>query len=154
MTMGKFELKDLYSALDSRREARGLTWTQVMREMNAVGTGQPRHPIAASTVTGLRKKRVAEGAGVLQMLRWLRRSAESFLPACSPALLAKSALPEADRHEVLRFDTRKLFEALDEQPASHIRGLARGGCTGFPGVVQLTVWLNQPVANFVRRSPF
>src|SRR5262249_30064060 len=129
------------------------------------------HPIATSTITGLRTKAVAEGAGVLQMLRWLERSPESFLPECSPELLSRSALPDTDRRDVLRFDTRKLYDALDKQrkargltwqqvafktgvPASHARGLARGGRTGFPGVVRLTLWLNQPVAEFVRKSPY
>ena len=171
MPVSTFELKMLYAALDAKRRERGLTWAQVTREVNAVGPNAPVHPIATSTITGLRTKAVAEGAGVLQMLRWLERSPESFLPECPPALLRRSALPDADRQEVLRFDTRKLHDALDKQrkargltwqqvaletgvPASHTRGLARGGRTGFPGILRLTLWLNQPVAEFVRKSPY
>ena len=171
MPVSTFALKTLYDALDEKRQERGLTWAQATREVNAVGPNAPAHRIATSTITGLRTRAVAEGAGVLQMLRWLERSPESFLPECPSELLRRSALPHTDRHQVLRFDTRKLYDALDKQrkargltwqqvaletgvPASHARGLARGGRTGFPGVVSLTLWLNQPVAEFVRRSPY
>jgi len=171
MPVSIFELKTLYAALDAKRQERGLTWAQVTREINAVGPNAPVHPIATSTITGLSTKAVAEGAGVLQMLRWLGRSPESFLPECPPELLIRSALPVTDRQEVLRFDTRKLYDALDKRrkargltwqqvaletgvPVSHARGLARGGHTGFPGVVSLTLWLNQPVAEFVKKSPY
>ena len=171
MAVGTFELKALYAALDTRRRQRGLTWAQVTHEINDAGPKVARHRFATSTITGLRTKLVAEGAGVLQMLRWLGRSPESILAACPQTLLSESALPDADHDEVLRFDTRKLYEALDKHrttrglsweqvaletgvPASHARGLARGGRTGFPGVVQLTLWLDEPVTRFVRRSPY
>ena len=72
---------------------------------------------------------------------------------------------------VLRFDTRKLYEALDAErktrgltwpqvaaeagvPASHMRGLSNGGRTGFPGVMRLTRWLRRPASEFVRLSPY
>jgi len=168
MSIGDFDLKALYAALDAERTARGLTWTQATREINSVGPIPQRHPIATSTITGLRTKNVAEGAGVLQMLRWLRRAPESFMSGLPPAL-AVSTLPPADVREVLRFDTNKLYESLDLRrrargltwqevtgetgvPESHIRGLKKGGRTGFPGVMRLTRWLQQPASEFVRMS--
>jgi hypothetical protein len=167
MPVGTFELKALYAGLDAKRQAGGLTWAQVQREISAVR----RRPTATSTIMRLRTGTVAEGDGVLQMLRWLGRSPESFLPACPLALLSRSALPDADREEIIRFDTCKLYEALNTQrktraltwaqvafqtgvPASHARGLVRGGRTAFPGVVRLTLWLDEPVARFVTKSPY
>src|SRR5262245_56171570 len=164
-----FSLAALHAALDRERQARGLTWAEVTRQINAVGPQPARHPIAASTIAGLRTKTLAEGAGVLQMLRWLGRSPESFIDGCPADVLAASALPDGGSHRVLRFDTRKLHDALDTErrarkltwpdvaretgvAASHARGLARGGRTAFPAVMQLTGWLRRPVADFVRLS--
>jgi len=159
-----FDLKALYAALDEARQTRGLTWAQAAREINAVGPPAGGHPIAVSTITGLRLKTLAEGAGVLQMIRWLGRIPESFAEGA-----AGTPLPAARPNEVLRFDTRRLFDALDAErrrrggtwadvaretgvPASHARGLARGGRTAFPGVMRLTQWLGRPIADFVRVS--
>src|SRR5262245_7660179 len=170
MSAEDFDLKMLHAALDEQRQARGLTWVQATREINAVGPPSSRHPIATSTIVGLRTKTLAEGAGVLQMLRWLGRAPESFMHGL-PAHLAASKLPEADPREVLRFDTRKLNEALDHDrkargltwdqvaaetnvPASHMRGLAKGGRTAFPGVMRLTRWLQRPASEFVRLAPY
>ena len=168
--MREFKLDLLYAALDEHRRARGLTWAEAARQINAVGpqTGGG-HPIAVSSITGLRTKALAEGAGVLQMLRWLGRPPESFVDGCPADVLASAALPDRGPRGVLRFDTIKLHAALDAErrargltwpdvaaatgvPASHARGLARGGRTAFPGVMQLTAWLRWPVADFVRIS--
>src|SRR5262249_27059165 len=113
-------------------------------------------------------KAVAEGAGVLQMLRWLGRAPESFMSGL-PSALAASSLPAADTREGLRFDTKKLYESLDFErraralpwqdvavqaggPESHMRGLRKGGRTVFPGVMRLTQWLRQPASDFIRLS--
>src|SRR5262245_30662659 len=110
--MNDFDLKALHDALDAQRRRRGLTWAQAVREINAVGPATPRHPIAASTITGLPTKSVAEGAGVLQMLRWLGRAPETFVRNFPESKLSQDMLLQADQHEVLRFDTRKLHDAL------------------------------------------
>src|SRR5689334_12145791 len=162
----EFDLSALYAALNAQREERGLSWTAAVGEINAVGRTSI-HPIAVSTVTGLRNKSVAEGDGVLQMLRWLRRSPESFVPGENKA----PPLPEATPNEVLRFDVKKLYDALNSQRtqrgmtwqmvANEIGGLrapsltryAKGGRTGFPEVMRIVRWLGQPAAAFVRLSP-
>ena len=161
-----FELTTLYAALDAQRESRGLTWTQAVREINAVGPTSIRQ-IAVSTVTGLPSKTLAEGDGVLQMLRWLKRSPESFLRDSS-ALTEE--LPEAKQEQVLRFDTPKLYEALNArrtgkgmtwpQVAGEIGGLraasltrySKGGRTAFPEIMRICRWLGKPAATFVRVS--
>ena len=71
--------------------------------------------LSASTVTSLRTKAVAEGDGVLQMLLWLNRSPESFVPDHPQSGEVSSRLPIVPAHQVLRFDTRKLHAALDAQ---------------------------------------
>jgi hypothetical protein len=170
MSAEDFDLQSLYSALDAQRQTRGLTWAQATREINDVGPTPQRRPIATSSITGLRTKALAEGAGVLQMLRWLRRAPESFMRGLAPTLAA-SNLPAADRREVLRFDTRRLYEALDSRrrahgltwqrvaaetgvAESHLRGLAKGGRTAFPGVMRLTRWLELPASQFIRLSQY
>jgi len=61
MSAEDFDLKSLLAALDEQRQARGLTWAPATREMNAVGQVSARHPIATSTIVGLRTKTLAEG---------------------------------------------------------------------------------------------
>ena len=168
---GDFDLRALRDALDAQRHERGLSWTEAARQINAVGPDAPRHPIAVSTITGLGSRALAEGAGVLQMLRWLGRAPESFVRDCPAALLRAASLPAAGAGDVLRFDTRRLYDALDAQrtargltwqdvaretgvAAAHAKGLARGGRTAFPGVMRLTAWLGAPASRFVRLSPY
>src|SRR6185295_3414637 len=74
-----FDLAALHHALDAQRQARGITWEKLVREINR-NRASGVHPIARSTVAGLPTKAVAEGDGILQMLRWLNRSPESFVP--------------------------------------------------------------------------
>jgi hypothetical protein len=75
-----FSLAGLYAAIDRQRQARGLTWQQAVLEINMVFGRISSRPISRSTVTGLGTKAVAEGDGVLAMLKWLNRTPESFLP--------------------------------------------------------------------------
>ena len=170
MIAGDFDLKALYAALDQQRLARGLTWAQATRDISAAGPVPAGRPVASSTITSLRTQTLAEADGVLQMLRWLGRAPESFVPGL-PEALAASTLPEVEVRTVLRFDTRKLYEALAAAreanrltwsemeaatgvPASHMRGLASGGRTAFPLVMRLTCWLQEPASRFVRQSAY
>ena len=167
-----FELAALYRALDERRIAAGLSWQALTREINdrAVegGSAQPR-AIAASTVRGLRDKRVAEGDGVLQMLLWLGRTPESFVPGHPLADAPEAALPDLGPHLVLRWDVRALHLAVEQQRTGRgmtwpqvarevgcwpveLTGLARARRVGFPGVMRILRWLGRPAAQFTRAS--
>ncbi len=165
--MSDFSLKALYEAIETQRQARGLTWQQAVLEINlGLDSASGRHPIALSSVKGLQTKAVAEGDGVLQMIRWLERTPENFVPGREHA--EGHPLPNARPDQVLRFDTVSLHRALNAkrlsaglswgQVASEIGGtsatsllhLKAGGRTGFPGVVRLTRWLGLPVSRFVR----
>ena len=167
--IGEFDIGALYAALDERRSARGISWQQVTREINARFDGMPLRPVSASTLRTLREHAGVEGDGVLQMLLWLNRTPESFVrPVPQPR--GNAALPDVGPGKILRFDTRSLHAALDAQrvdrgmtwqqvadqiggisPASLTR-LAKGGRTTFPQVMRMTGWLGRPAADFTRAS--
>ncbi|HSS75741.1 MAG TPA: hypothetical protein VLV54_03260 [Thermoanaerobaculia bacterium] len=165
-----FDIGALFAALDGQRQARGMSWQQVVRDINALFENVPAQPISVSTVTGMRNREAIEGDGVLQMLRWLKRAPESFVPGYPEAAAETLALPDVGPHQILRFDTRELYTALDaqriargmtwKQVASEIGGFsaasltrfAMGGRTGFPQVMRITGWLRRPAVSFVRVS--
>lgn len=117
--------------------------------------------------TGIGARRAAEGDGVLHMLLWLGRSPESFVPGYEERGGVSAPLPKVRADEVLRFDTRKLYAALDARrvergltwaqvgkeiglSAASLTYLAKGTRTGFPQVMRLTRWLGRPAAEFTR----
>ena len=161
-----FDLNALFEAIDRQRRARQLTWGAVAVEVNRFRT--TRRPIATSTITGLKNKADGEGDGILQMLLWLGRSPESFMPGNRDANTDRYRLPDLTTGQILRWDTRALFAALDarrrEQQltwADIARGiggftpgmltnLAKGGRIGFPRVMRLVRWLDRPAVAFTR----
>ena len=83
------DLRALYEALDEQRRARDLTWAGVTAGVNRHRT--QLRPIAQSTITSLKEKRSVEGDGILQMLLWLGRTPESFVPGVPDATRRVSA---------------------------------------------------------------
>ena len=167
--MNDFNLAALYEALDAERQERGLTWQEALSQINRRSDRRTAgHPIAKSTLSNLRTGAIAEGDGVLQMLRWLNRTPESFVPGCEPLEVHK--LPDIPADQILRFDTTRLHAALGaqrvargltwKQVAAEIGGMSatslthlkNGGRTGFPFVMRMARWLNLPVAHFTRAS--
>ena len=161
----------LCAALDEVRSTRGLSWTELVAEINAPFKFVPSIPISLSTIRGMGGKASVTSAVVLQVLRWLGRSPESFLSGRAPAAGADAsaeALPDVGPQRILRFDTKGLHAALDEarreqgvtwrQIASELPGfkegmltnLATGPAIGFPRVMRITQWLRRPAAAFVR----
>jgi hypothetical protein len=168
MRPGDFSLRALYAALDAQRRARGLSWSAATREMNGQSGRPSGHRLSPSTVTGTRIRTVAEGDGVLQMLRWLKRTPESFVSG-HQASDGRGRLPEVPSHQTLRFDTRKVYEALEAQRVerqltwaqvalevgvgpSSLTYLSHGGRTAFPQVMRIVRWLAKPAAEFTRTS--
>jgi hypothetical protein len=163
-----FDLKALYDALDEQRRSREMSWAAVAREVNRFHT--EGHPIATSTITSLKDKAAGEGDGILQMLLWLRRTPESFVPGFEGADDERYRLRELPREQLLRWDTRALHAAMNaqrrarrmtwKQVAQEIGGftpgmltnLAKGGRIGFPGVMRIVRWLGQPAAAFTRAA--
>ena len=77
---GDFDIEALHAALEAQRVARGMSWAQVAREINVQFNAAVVRRISASTVTGMRGRIVVEGDGVLQMLRWLKRTRKALFP--------------------------------------------------------------------------
>ncbi|HJZ72990.1 MAG TPA: hypothetical protein VKE51_14695 [Vicinamibacterales bacterium] len=165
---GDFDIGALHDALDAERRSRGLSWQRLAREISAPFGRVPSRPISPSTLSGLRSHRAIEGDGVLQMLRWLHRAPESFVPGQACAHPEVAMLPDVGSTRILRFDTRKIYAMLDAQRAGRaltwtqvareIGGIspagltryANGGRTGFPQVTRIARWLQVPVASLTR----
>jgi hypothetical protein len=161
----------LCAALDDARAARGLAWTAVVAELNAPFKFVPSIPTSLSTIRGMGGKASVTSAVVLQVLRWLGRTPESFLKERAPSAGADAsaeALPDVGPQRILRFDTKGLHAALDEArrergltwrqvagelPAfkeGMLTSLATGPAIGFPRVMRITQWLGRPAAEFMR----
>lgn len=160
------------AALDAARAARGLSWIDVVAAINAPFKFVPSIPINISTIRGMGGKASVTSAVVLQVLRWLGRSPESFLAGRFAPWMAKDAsaeaLPDVGSQRILRFDTKAIHAALDEQRrergltwrqvAAELPGfkeamltnLATGPAIGFPRVMRVTQWLGRPAAEFMR----
>jgi hypothetical protein len=61
MSRDDFDLRALYDTIDAQRQARGLAWAALAREVNQHRT--TLRPISASTITGLQHKTKGEGRG-------------------------------------------------------------------------------------------
>jgi hypothetical protein len=114
------------------------------------------------------KKQSVTSAVVLQVLRWLGRTPESFLYGQPCGASPNEQLPEAGMDQILRFDTREIYEALQQErlrrgltwrqvaeelpgfTQSMLTNLVIGPLIGFPRVMILTQWLNRPAATFVK----
>lgn len=154
-----FDVELLYAALDKKRSTEGLTWAGIAKEIG----------VAASTVKGIREKQGIKGDGVLQMLLWLDRSPESFVPGSKAT---KNHELEKPKDATLRFDVKKVYRHLDAkrtseglswvQVAEQIGGfkpnmlqrLKDGGRTSFPGIARIARWLEVPMKDLTMVSPW
>lgn len=166
--MNEFDMRSFHGELDALRRARGLNWAQLATEINRPFESTPSIPIHPETLRDMLKKRSVTSAVVLQVLRWLGRTPESFLSGSGRTPSPDERLPEAGLDRILRFDTRAIYDALqqerlrrgmtwkqvaDEMPGftpSMLSNLATGPLIGFPRVMTLMQWLGRPAATFVR----
>jgi hypothetical protein len=162
-----FDMAALHAALDAKRRALGLSWAGATREINRPDAAPVLHPISVSSVTGTGQGRGVEGNIVLQMLAWLDRTPESFIPGHPAPVTPRTQLPQAPPDRRLRWDVRALHAALDARrrdlgmtwkqvaeeiggfTPSTLTGLARVRHVGFPRVMRLVGWLDRPAADFV-----
>jgi hypothetical protein len=164
-----FDLEALYAALDEKREALSMTWSDVARAVSTRGAELPKGRVSASTITGIREKRSVEADGVLQMLRWLDRTPESFCAGCAreEALSGELAIPP---DKALRFDAKAIYAAVAAKrtatgaswkdvareiggySADGLTRFAKGGRVAFPGVMRVIRWTGQPATRFMRAS--
>jgi hypothetical protein len=161
-----FDLTALWEALDLQRRMLALSWAEVASSINGSGFGGTL--LSPATLAGLKDKDVAEGDGVLQMLIWLERTPESFVPGFEEADEEAYKLPLPGTHEIVRFDSASIFRAVNAvrtaralswtEAAHEIGGftggmlsrMAAGGRVAFPGVVRIARWVNMPVASFTK----
>ena len=167
MAYPDFDLKALYNAMDEQRRARELSWAAAAREISRLHT---TGPIGTSTIRGVRDRTVVEGDGVLQMLLWLDRAPESFIPGFEDAGAQRFRLPKPSPAQILRWDLKALHAALDAQrqarglswgevaqevggfTAGMLTRMAKGGRTTVPAVMRIVQWLGKPAATFTRAS--
>lgn len=168
MPVNRFDMRAFHAELDAQRLARGLSWVQLAAEINRPFESTPSIPIHPGTLRDMLRKRSVTSAVVLQVLRWLGRTPESFLSDPARSARPDGQLPEAEPDRILRLDTHAIYAALQEerlrrgltwqQVADELPGftpgmltnLATGPLIGFPRVMTITQWLGQPAAAFVR----
>src|SRR5580698_6841931 len=114
-TLCTFDMNTLHAALDAERRARGLSWTELAAEINEPFRGTTSLPISVSTIRNMHTKRSVTSAVVLQILRWLGRTPESFLSGRSFPSTVSEMLPVAGPSRILRFDTRAMHAALNAE---------------------------------------
>jgi hypothetical protein len=167
-----FDVAALHSAIDSRRTEHGMSWNAVAHEVNRVDERHGVHPISSSTISGLKNKRLGvEGDGVLQMLLWLDRTPESFVPGHPGGSLPEAQLPKLREDKTLRFDVPRIYSKLDRQrtargitwvqvateigrfySAESLRNMSEQRRTVFPHVMRLARWLRCPAVALTRIS--
>jgi hypothetical protein len=163
-----FDMNAFHAALDAERSARHLSWTELTAEINEPFRGTSSLPISLTTIKNMRAKRSVTSAVVLQILRWLGRTPESFLSGRDLAPTDGEMLASTGPSRILRFDTRAMHAALnaerlkrgmtwrqvaEELPGfteSMLTNLVTGPLIGFPRVMMITQWLSLPAASFVR----
>jgi hypothetical protein len=169
--VGNFDLEALYHALDAKRESLGLTWAGAMRQITGQTDRSIARSVATSTIRSLETKPVAEADGVLQMLRWLNRSPESFVHGHPQFGAGRFVHPPLERGQILRFDTRAIYARLDVErerrgltwtqvarevspflSASGLTRLKTGGRVAFPQIMRVAAWLRCPAADLMRAS--
>jgi hypothetical protein len=166
--LARFDMKRLHATLDAERRVRGLSWSELTNEINKPFEGTPSIPISIATIRGMPNKSSVTSAVILQALRWLRRTPESFLAGHEAAPKAEETLPDPGPSRILRFDTKALYAALEAERSdrgltwkqlagelpgftdSMLTNLSTGPLIGFPRVMILTQWLRRPAASFVR----
>jgi hypothetical protein len=162
--MKDFDLAALSEALDARRRELGLTWQELAIQATDRPSRRSDRRIAASTFKAMSQRGSVRDTVVLQALRWLGRTPESFVPGLRQA--PEHALPDHDAGRPA-LDTRAIYVALNDRrarqeltwrdvadqlgpgfnPAMLVR-LAGGSGIGFPRVMRIFQWLERPVAEF------
>jgi len=169
----EFDIAALFEALDSQRRNRALSWQGVAQELwhqsAALNARRNDHPISASTLTGMAKRRDTTCQHALFMLRWLGRTPDSFMPG-STADAQRTALPFVGPDQRLRWDLQKLYAALDSQRRersftwpqlahelqcrpSQLSGIKRARfAIGMRLAMRIVTWLDRPARDFVHAA--
>jgi hypothetical protein len=164
----RFDGRAVLAALDAERQARGMSWTQAVADINAAS--DPRffarnHPIDVATVKRIEKWGDCGCHFALSYLSWLKRTPESFLVGVDEPV-HEEFLPPTRPDRRLRWDLAALADAVDERRfelnLSRPKLAALMGCsasqvnlralrygTGMSLTMRLSQWLDRPAARFV-----
>lgn len=165
-----FDVAALFDALDAQRRDRRLSWQGVARELwdlsATLNARRNDHPISASTLTDMAKRRDTSCQHALFMLRWLDRTPESFMPGLVYDA-RRAVLPCAGPDQRLGWDLQKLYSSLDTQrrerglswaqlagklrcTPSQLSGIKRARfATGMRLAIRIVRWLDRPASDFV-----
>jgi hypothetical protein len=162
--MRDFDLAALSRALDARRSELGLTWQELAIQVTDRPSRRSDRRIAASTFKGMSQRSSVRDTVVLQALRWLGRTPESFVPGLRET--PEHALPDDDTGRPA-LDTHAIYLAMNDRRAGQeltwrdvadelgpgfspgmLTRLAGGTAIGFPRVMRIFQWLERPAAEF------
>ena len=173
----EFDGLALFTALDTQRQQRGLSWPKVAQHIWELSAGlnarRGDHPISPATIVGVGTRGDTSCQHALFMLRWLDRSPESFLRGSRT--VAAGALPAAGPDHRLRWNLHEsprrrapgLYEAMNARRESEEltwAELARclrcspnqlSGLRTARYAIQMTLamritqWLQRPAADFI-----
>jgi hypothetical protein len=168
-----FDIGALFDALDSQRRNRALSWQGVAQELwdqsAALNARRDDHPVSASTLTDMVKRRDTSCQHALFVLRWLGRTPESFMPGAT-ADAKRTALPFVGADQRLRWDLQELYDALDSQrrersftwqqlarelhcSPSQLSGIKRARfAIGMRLAMRIVRWLDRPARDFVHAA--
>ncbi len=131
-----FDVAAFFAAVDDRRRREGLSWSKLAAqiwEMSAdLNARRADHPIAASTISTMGRRRAISCQHALFVLRWLGQPPEDFIADPRPSTVGVP-LPDADSAHRLRWDLSALYEALNtarlERGAGWIQVAGRLHCS-------------------------
>ena len=160
---GDLDMARLYAALDRQRASRHLSWAGVAKEI-----ADRYARVSPATIGRVHKKGRVEGDGIIQMLLWLDRSPESFVPG--GVNRQEECLTSAGTSRTLRWDTNAIYCALEKkrnredltwpEVAGQIDGVSvstltrfkLGGRTYFPELMRVIQWLGDRANQYTRQS--
>lgn len=171
MLQADFDTSALYDAMDELRGERKLTWAQVTREVNACHVNIPGFsPVATATITAVKDKKSGNNANtILCMLSWLERPPESFVPGLEFDQDA-CQLPRIGKNQILRWNTKAIYRALDEKRAAHdltwkataakagvanaaaLTRLNKGPIISIANAMHIVAWLEAPAVTYIIRA--
>lgn len=157
-------MRALGEALEARRTDLGLTWKELAFQATERPNRKSERRIAPSTFKGLAERGSGRDTVVLQALRWLGRTPESFVSGLPEG--AGKKLPDDDSGRPA-LDNRAIYRALDEKraaedlswadvadqlgrgfSAARLKRLDGGPGFHFPQAMRVFQWLGRPVAEF------
>jgi hypothetical protein len=117
-----FDISAFFAAIDARRREQHLSWPSLAKaiweQSRVLNEQRNDHPISPATVRKIGQSGDASCQHALFLLRWLDVPPETFIAEPKPST-AGVALPLADEAQCLRWNLRKLYEALNASRTAH-----------------------------------